>query len=104
MWTVEPGIYFVAPLLARARERTDVDWDRVDALLGFGGVRIEQDVLDHGRRLRSADRRHPALEQPESTATVSAAALAFGRGVIGIGDTRVLAVTAGEPVLVRVAS
>jgi Xaa-Pro aminopeptidase len=44
-WTVEPGIYFVGPLLARHRERRDVDWDRVDDLLGFGGVRIEQNVL-----------------------------------------------------------
>ena len=44
-WTVEPGIYFVAPLLARNRDRRDVDWDVVDALLGFGGVRIEQNVL-----------------------------------------------------------
>jgi Xaa-Pro aminopeptidase len=44
-WTVEPGIYFVAPLLARHRDRRDVDWDRVDDLLGFGGVRIEQNVL-----------------------------------------------------------
>ena len=44
-WTVEPGIYFVAPLLARHRERRDVDWDRVNELLGFGGVRIEQNVL-----------------------------------------------------------
>jgi Xaa-Pro aminopeptidase len=44
-WTVEPGIYFVAPLLARNRDRDDVDWDRVDELLGFGGVRIEQNVL-----------------------------------------------------------
>jgi Xaa-Pro aminopeptidase len=44
-WTVEPGIYFVAPLLGRHRARRDVDWDRVDDLLGFGGVRIEQNVL-----------------------------------------------------------
>jgi Xaa-Pro aminopeptidase len=44
-WTVEPGIYFVAPLLAAHRDRGDVDWDRVDELLGFGGVRIEQNVL-----------------------------------------------------------
>ena len=45
VWTVEPGIYFVAPLLARHRDRTDVNWEKVDSLLGLGGVRIEHDVL-----------------------------------------------------------
>ena len=44
-WTVEPGIYFVPALLATARDRDDVNWDLVDELLGFGGVRIEHDVL-----------------------------------------------------------
>lgn len=44
-WTVEPGVYVVPALLAAARGRADVVWDRVDALRGFGGVRLEQDVL-----------------------------------------------------------
>jgi Xaa-Pro aminopeptidase len=44
-WTVEPGIYVVPVLLARARGRNDVVWDRVDQLGGFGGVRLEQNVL-----------------------------------------------------------
>ena len=44
-WTVEPGIYVVPALLARERGRDDVDWDRVDELHGFGGVRLEQNVL-----------------------------------------------------------
>jgi len=44
-WTVEPGIYFVPALIARARDRNDVVWHRVDKLQGFGGVRIEQNVL-----------------------------------------------------------
>jgi Xaa-Pro aminopeptidase len=44
-WTVEPGIYFVPALLAQARGYEGVAWDRVDALLGFGGVRLEHDVL-----------------------------------------------------------
>jgi Xaa-Pro aminopeptidase len=44
-WTVEPGIYVVPTLLARERGRNGVDWARVDELHGFGGVRLEQNVL-----------------------------------------------------------
>jgi Xaa-Pro aminopeptidase len=47
--TVEPGIYFVPALLNdsenRAKHRDEVEWDRVDAMLGFGGIRIEDNVL-----------------------------------------------------------
>lgn len=47
--TVEPGIYFVPAILrdARRREtyRDEVAWDRVDRMLGFGGVRIEENAL-----------------------------------------------------------
>lgn len=47
--TIEPGIYFVPALLAdpdtRSRLRDQVDWDRTDALSGFGGIRIENNVL-----------------------------------------------------------
>jgi Xaa-Pro aminopeptidase len=47
--TIEPGIYFVPALLQdperRAQHRDAVDWDRVDRMLGFGGIRIEDDVL-----------------------------------------------------------
>ena len=47
--TVEPGIYFVPALLQdderRRRHADAVDWDRVDRMLGFGGIRIEHDVL-----------------------------------------------------------
>ena len=47
--TVEPGIYFVPALLgereARERLRDEVNWDRADAMLGFGGIRIENNVL-----------------------------------------------------------
>lgn len=44
-WTVEPGLYFVAPLLARERGHEAVNWERVDELLDFGGVRLEHDVV-----------------------------------------------------------
>ncbi|MCY4392878.1 MAG: aminopeptidase P family protein [Chloroflexi bacterium] len=47
--TIEPGIYFIRALLEdadlRERYRNDVDWGRVDELLDFGGIRIEDDVL-----------------------------------------------------------
>jgi Xaa-Pro aminopeptidase len=47
--TVEPGIYFIPALLQdaaqRERHRDAVRWDRVDALMDFGGIRIEDDVL-----------------------------------------------------------
>jgi len=47
--TIEPGVYFIPALLQdpalRERHRDAVRWDKVDALLEFGGVRIEDDVL-----------------------------------------------------------
>ena len=47
--TVEPGIYFVPALLGdpdtRRRLHDQVDWERADALIGFGGIRIENNVL-----------------------------------------------------------
>jgi Xaa-Pro aminopeptidase len=47
--TVEPGIYFVPALLQdsdrRRRYRDEVAWDRVDRMLDFGGIRIEDNVL-----------------------------------------------------------
>jgi len=49
VFTVEPGIYFVPALLedAELRERhgDDVDWERAEAMLDFGGIRIENNVL-----------------------------------------------------------
>ena len=47
--TVEPGIYFVPALLQDpdrwARHRDEVDWDRVERMLGFGEIRIEDNLL-----------------------------------------------------------
>lgn len=45
--TVEPGIYFIDSLLAKAgsdARRTHIDWKLVDALRPYGGIRIEDDV------------------------------------------------------------
>ncbi len=47
--TVEPGVYFIDALLCDAARREkfaeSVVWERVDELRGFGGIRIEDDVL-----------------------------------------------------------
>ena len=47
--TVEPGVYFPAHVLddpdVRRQHHNSVRWDRVDTLRGFGGVRIEDNVL-----------------------------------------------------------
>lgn len=50
--TIEPGVYFIPALLQdpalRERHRDAVRWDKVDGLLDFGGIRIEDDVLVTG--------------------------------------------------------
>lgn len=47
--TVEPGIYFIRPLIERWKEAgtwTDfIDFEKLDDYAGFGGIRLENDVL-----------------------------------------------------------
>jgi Xaa-Pro dipeptidase len=46
--TVEPGIYFIESLLATAhadKRRAHIDWDVVDELKPYGGIRIEDNVV-----------------------------------------------------------
>jgi Xaa-Pro aminopeptidase len=47
--TVEPGIYFVPAMIGNGTRREElrdaVDWDRVDSMLDFGGIRLEENVL-----------------------------------------------------------
>ncbi len=55
--TVEPGVYFVPALIERwrgeGRHRDFIRYDRVAEFVGFGGIRIEDDVLitDSGHRV-----------------------------------------------------
>jgi Xaa-Pro aminopeptidase len=61
VFTVEPGIYFVPALLHdagfRERYRDAIDWERAEAMLGFGGIRIENNVLitAEGNEVLTAD-------------------------------------------------
>lgn len=47
--TVEPGFYIVPAILQRPELREElgrrVDWERAEEWIGFGGVRIEDDIL-----------------------------------------------------------
>ena len=48
VFTIEPGIYFIPQLLDELRSGAaakHVNWQAVDALMGFGGIRIEDNVL-----------------------------------------------------------
>jgi Xaa-Pro dipeptidase len=46
--TIEPGLYFIEPLLNSWRENKDssvINWDKVEQLAPYGGVRIEDNVV-----------------------------------------------------------
>lgn len=46
--TIEPGLYFIEPLLRRWRESGDVsaiNWDKVESLAPYGGIRIEDNIV-----------------------------------------------------------
>jgi Xaa-Pro dipeptidase len=48
VFTIEPGLYFIEPLLAALRAKPEgklVDWNLVERLSAFGGIRIEDDIL-----------------------------------------------------------
>ena len=46
--TIEPGLYFIEPLLQQWKENGDaslINWNRVEALMPYGGIRIEDNLL-----------------------------------------------------------
>lgn len=51
--TIEPGLYFIPSLLkslAAAPQAKQINWDKVDAMRPFGGIRIEDNVIIHRDR------------------------------------------------------
>jgi Xaa-Pro dipeptidase len=59
VFTIEPGVYFIEPLLAELRAKPEgamVDWKAVEALAPLGGVRIEDDVVVEEGSLRNLTR------------------------------------------------
>ena len=68
--TIEPGIYFIPALLddpaaPRGASADDVNWERVDALMPFGGMRIEDDV-----RVTAGDPEVLSAGLPKSVAAI----------------------------------
>jgi len=43
--TIEPGIYFIPMLLKEIANDKNINWSRVDELLPYGGIRIEDNVV-----------------------------------------------------------
>lgn len=46
--TIEPGLYFIEPLLRKWRENGDVaaiNWEKIESLAPYGGVRIEDNMV-----------------------------------------------------------
>ncbi|MGM7318473.1 Xaa-Pro dipeptidase [Idiomarina sp. ST10R2A5] len=53
VYTIEPGIYFIEPLLqklAGSRNKHVINWKRVDEFRPFGGVRIEDNIVIYRER------------------------------------------------------
>lgn len=48
VFTIEPGFYFIEPLLAELKKSDEakyVNWEKVDRFRKYGGIRIEDDVV-----------------------------------------------------------
>ena len=57
--TIEPGLYFIQPLLRQWRENGDVaaiNWEKIESLAPYGGIRIEDNIVVTGGRPRNLTR------------------------------------------------
>jgi Xaa-Pro aminopeptidase len=70
--TIEPGVYFIPALIERWRDegrfREFIRYEALERFLGFGGIRIEDDVL-----VTSSGRRVLGPPIPKSVAEVEGA-------------------------------
>ncbi|MFI8416250.1 Xaa-Pro dipeptidase [Serratia sp. NPDC078593] len=57
--TIEPGLYFIESLLAPWREGAfskHFAWERIDMLKPYGGIRIEDNIIIHDKRVENMTR------------------------------------------------
>ncbi len=70
--TVEPGIYFVPALIAKWKEEkinsSFINYDKAMEYIGFGGIRLEDDILitENGCRILGAKRIPVTIEEIEA--------------------------------------
>lgn len=53
VFTIEPGLYFIDSLLADLQQTPHtklLNWHKIDAFRGFGGIRIEDNIIVHRER------------------------------------------------------
>ena len=59
VFTIEPGFYFIDSLLADlkgTKQSSYINWDKVEHLKPFGGIRIEDNVIVHNDRTENMTR------------------------------------------------
>ncbi|MEJ6476732.1 Xaa-Pro dipeptidase [Pseudoalteromonas piscicida] len=59
VFTIEPGLYFIDSLLedlAQTDNKQYINWDKIDALKPYGGIRIEDNIIVHEDRLENMTR------------------------------------------------
>lgn len=57
--TIEPGLYFIDSLLSELNQSAQsayINWDKVEALKPFGGIRIEDNVIVHADNIENMTR------------------------------------------------
>jgi len=62
--TMEPGLYFVEALLKPARSSHHaprINWDTIDALAPYGGIRIEDNLVVTDSGVRNLTRERGAV-------------------------------------------
>ena len=70
--TVEPGIYFVPALIEKWKSEkinsSFINYDKAMEYIGFGGIRLEDDILitDNGSRILGAKRNPVTIEEIEN--------------------------------------
>ena len=59
VFTIEPGLYFIDSLLEPLRQGEQgkrVNWNKVEALRPYGGIRIEDNVVLHANGVENLTR------------------------------------------------